>query len=182
MHTRKFLIFLNNYYHHLILGISASLLATPMLSLAASETKIVSPESIGIIKHALQDTVIRKLDAKKVKRGRIIYLANCAICHGKNGESKPGWRKRGADGKFPPPPLNGSAHTWHHSTTTLLKTIKEGSPPEIGNMPGWGNKLTDDEINDVIVWITSIWPDELYEIWYKEIERKDQKKKEHKLD
>ena len=49
-------------------------------------------------------------------------------------------------------------------------------------MPGWGDRLTDGEIDDVIVWITSIWPAEVYGIWYKEIERKHQEKKEHKLD
>jgi 4-hydroxythreonine-4-phosphate dehydrogenase len=42
--------------------------------------------------------------------------------------------------------------------------------------------LTDGEIDEVIVWITSIWPAEVYGIWYKEIERKYQEKKEHKLD
>tara|TARA_B100000686_G_scaffold132216_1_gene139146 strand:- start:91 stop:639 length:549 start_codon:yes stop_codon:yes gene_type:complete len=181
MHTRKFITFINNYYHYLILIIAATLLALPILSLAESKAKIVSQQSTNKIKQKPQEKIIRKLDIDKVKRGKIIYRANCANCHGQNGESKPGWRKRGVDGKYPAPPLNGNAHTWHHSTATLSKTIKEGSPPEIGNMPGWGDKLTDDEIDDVIVWITSIWPDELYAIWYKEIERKDQKKKEHKV-
>tara|TARA_Y100001936_G_scaffold94253_1_gene92763 strand:+ start:6788 stop:7336 length:549 start_codon:yes stop_codon:yes gene_type:complete len=182
MHIKKIFILLNSYYHYLILCITVTLFAMPILSLASSEIKTIAIQSTKEKQQTQQNIVIRKLDAEKVKRGKIIYRANCANCHGKNGESKPGWRKRGADGKYPPPPLNGSAHTWHHSTTTLYKTIKEGSPPEIGNMPAWGNKLTDNEINDVIVWITSIWPEDLYAIWYKEVERRNQKTKEHKLD
>jgi len=105
--------------------------------------------------------------------------ANCATCHGPNGESTPDWRNPGADGKYPPPPLNGSAHTWHHSTETLEKMIREGSPPGIGGMPAWDNKLTNQEIDDVLVWITSIWSDEIYNIWYQEIGQKQQKKRQH---
>ena len=155
-------------------------LAAPISSSATPEPVLSKPADKP--KQKLKAMVIRELDSEKVQRGKIVYQTNCANCHGQNGESKPDWRKVGPDGKYPPPPLNGDAHTWHHSTDTLTKTIREGSPPEIGNMPGWGNKLTDEEISDVIVWITSIWPAEVYDIWYKEIERKNQEKKEHKLD
>jgi mono/diheme cytochrome c family protein len=183
------------YYHHFLLGIAIvfivgcseplppvpkTTLATPISS--STTPKPVLSQPADEPKQELQDTVMRKLDSEKVQRGKIVYQTNCANCHGQNGESRPDWRKQGPDGKYPPPPLNGSAHTWHHSTDTLTKTIREGSPPEIGNMPGWGDKLTDEEIDDVIVWITSIWPAEVYDIWYKEIERKNQEKKEHKLD
>ncbi|TFH08242.1 MAG: c-type cytochrome, partial [Nitrosomonadales bacterium] len=66
-----------------------------------------------------QDMVIRKLDSEKIRRGEIVYQANCATCHGLKGEATTGWREKGADGKYPPPPLNGSAHAWHHSTDTM---------------------------------------------------------------
>ncbi len=48
--------------------------------------------------------------------------------------------------------------------------IREGSPG--GGMPAWDGKLTNQQIDDVIVWIKSLWPDEVYDIWYKEIENK----------
>lgn len=188
MSIEKSLNKFDDYYQYFLLGMASVLLVTPMSSSAKPISSPAAPESsLSKIadkpKQKLQDVVIvRKLDSEKVQRGKIVYQTNCANCHGQNGESKPGWRKVGPDGKYPPPPLNGDAHTWHHSTDTLTKTIREGSPPEIGNMPGWGNKLTDEEIDDVIVWITSIWPAEVYGIWYKEIERKYQEKKEHKLD
>jgi mono/diheme cytochrome c family protein len=188
MSIEKSLNKFDDYYHYFLLGMTSVLLVTPISSSAKPISSPATPEPAltkpaDKPKQKLQDVVIvRKLDSEKVQRGKIIYQTNCANCHGQNGESKPGWRKVGADGKYPPPPLNGDAHTWHHSTETLTKTIREGSPPEIGNMPGWGDKLTDGEIDDVIVWITSIWPAEVYGIWYKEIERKYQEKKEHKLD
>jgi len=61
----------------------------------------------------------------------------------------------------------------------LKKIIREGSSPGIGGMPAWDKKLTNQEIDDVIVWITSIWSDEIYNIWYQEIEQKQQKNRQH---
>ena len=119
----------------------------------------------------------RKLDPEKIKRGEAVYRANCANCHGPNGEATPGWRNPGADGRYPPPPLDGSAHAWHHSTETLERMIRVGSPADIGGMPSWDGKLTNQQIDDVIVWIKSLWPDEVYDIWYKEIENKPEPKK-----
>jgi len=192
---KSFNLFHNYYRHHFLLGITAVFIVgcseprppTPKTILAPPISSSTTPEPVlsepaDEPKQELQDMVIRKLDSEKVRRGKTVYQTNCAICHGQNGESKPDWRKQGADGKYPPPPLNGSAHTWHHSTDTLSKVIREGSPPGIGGMPAWGDKLTDEEIDDVIVWITSIWSDEIYNIWYKEIEQKQQKKRQHKLD
>ena len=119
-----------------------------------------SPESIAA----------RKLDPEKIKHGAAVYSKNCASCHGPNGEAMTNWREQGADGRYPPPPLDGSAHAWHHSTATLERMIREGSPD--GGMPAWNGKLSDQEIGDVIVWIKTLWPDEIYDIWYKEIEGK----------
>jgi mono/diheme cytochrome c family protein len=117
----------------------------------------------------------RKLDPQKIKRGETVYRANCASCHGLNGEATPGWRTAGPDGRYPPPPLDGSAHAWHHSTETLEKMIREGSPGA-GGMPPWDGKLTNQQIDDVIVWIKSLWPDDVYDVWFKEIEQKPQPK------
>ncbi|MDN5751694.1 MAG: cytochrome c [Nitrosospira sp.] len=115
----------------------------------------------------------RKLDPEKIKRGEAVYRANCAGCHGPNGEATPSWRNPGADGRYPPPPLDDSAHAWHHSTETLERMIRAGSP----GMPAWEGKLTNQEIDDVIVWIKSLWSDEIYDIWLKEIEHKPQPQK-----
>ena len=117
----------------------------------------------------------RKLDPEKIKRGEAVYRTNCASCHGQNGEATPGWRTPGPDGRYPPPPLDGSAHAWHHSTETLEKMIREGSPGP-GGMPPWDGKLTNQQIDDVIVWIKSLWPDDVYDVWFKEIEQKPQPK------
>ena len=65
----------------------------------------------------------------------------------------------------PPPPLNGTAHAWHHPRKALIYTIKNGTQAIGGNMPAWKDKLTDDEIESIILWFQSKWPDELYQAW-----------------
>ena len=81
--------------------------------------------------------VKRNFDQAQIKRGESVYNTHCIGCHGPNGAATPEWRKPGADGKYPPPPLDSTAHAWHHSTEVLKKTILKGTPPEIGSMPAW---------------------------------------------
>ncbi|MBX3615548.1 c-type cytochrome [Nitrosomonas sp.] len=116
--------------------------------------------------------VERNFDPAQIQRGESVYNANCIGCHGPNGAATPEWRKPGPDGKYPPPPLDSSAHAWHHSTDVLKKTILKGTPPEIGSMPAWEGKLTEQQVDDVIVWIKSLWSDEIYDLWYKNFEGK----------
>lgn len=107
----------------------------------------------------------RNYDAAELAAGNRLYQDNCAVCHGAEGQGTPDWQQRGADGKLPPPPLNGTAHTWHHPAIVLFRTVREGTASLGGNMPAWRDKLSDDEILLIINWITSLWPDEIYEAW-----------------
>lgn len=98
-------------------------------------------------------------------RGAKLYQENCAVCHGLQAEGAPNWQKQGADGKYPAPPLNGTGHAWHHPKTALKTTIKRGTMAMGGSMPAWEGKLSDNDIEAVIVWIQSRWPDEIYQSW-----------------
>ena len=118
------------------------------------------------------ERVVRNFDPDQIKRGESVFQANCENCHGKNASGTTDWRTPTADGKFPPPPLNGTAHAWHHSTAVLKKTILKGGPPEVSTMPAWENILTEQQVDDVIVWIKSLWPDEIYTTWYHNFEDK----------
>jgi mono/diheme cytochrome c family protein len=110
----------------------------------------------------------RNLDPAQVARGRAIYDKNCATCHGAEGKGPPGdWRVPNAEGKYPPPPLDDSAHAWHHPTAALLYVIYEGSPGGAGNMPAWKDKLSEQEMQDVVVYIKSLWSDPVYRLWSK---------------
>ena len=105
------------------------------------------------------------VDPARIKQGRDLYLKTCKACHGPNAEGAPNWRKRDSEGKFPAPPLNGTGHAWHHPQKDLIYTIKNGTQAIGGNMPGWKDKLSDQEIESIILWFQSMWPDELYQAW-----------------
>ena len=134
--------------HHAIAPVIAALALAAALPAAGTE----APE--------------RWYDAARVESGAKVYASNCAVCHGAQGEATPDWRRREPDGSFPPPPLNGTAHTWHHPFGILARQIKFGAPGGGGKMPVFQDKLTDEEIINVIAWFQSLWPNDIYAQWW----------------
>ena len=124
----------------------------------------------GLAQHAVDggEPPPRSQNAPRAAQGRIVYERHCLECHGQHGKGQSGdWRVRDADGHFPPPPLDDSAHAWHHPTAVLLQVIREGSPQDQGKMPGWQDKLSEQEMQDVVAYIKSLWSDEVYRLWWK---------------
>ncbi|MFP5382093.1 MAG: c-type cytochrome [Gammaproteobacteria bacterium] len=110
----------------------------------------------------------RAPDAPEVARGLAVYTRHCLECHGERGVGPAGdWRVRDADGHYPPPPLDDSAHAWHHPTAVLLEMIRDGSPGGEGKMPAWRHKLSEPEMQDVVAYIKSLWSDDVYRLWWK---------------
>jgi mono/diheme cytochrome c family protein len=110
----------------------------------------------------------RVSDPAQVARGKLVYEQNCLECHGAEGKGQAGdWRVRDADGHYPPPPLDDSAHAWHHPTAVLLEAVREGSPEGEGKMPAWKGRLTEQQMQDVVAYIKSLWSDEVYALWLK---------------
>lgn len=118
-----------------------------------------------MVASSAQTPVQRWYPAEVLDTGRALYVESCSSCHGMQGEGAPDWRKRGPDGKWPPPPLNGTGHAWHHPLPVLYRVIMQGSPAGSGNMPAWQGKLSREEVLAIIAWFQSQWPDELYAAW-----------------
>ena len=100
-----------------------------------------------------------------VMQGAKLFQQNCATCHGKQGEGAPSWRTPGPDGKFRPPPLNGGGHMWHHPLPDLLSIMRDGTAAQGGSMPPWRDKLSEQQMIDIIAWLQSKWPQEIYQQW-----------------
>ncbi len=101
----------------------------------------------------------------QINRGNTLYQANCASCHKPDASGTSNWKTLDANGKLPPPPLNGSAHTWHHPLMVLRRTIVNGGIPLGGTMPPFGSKLNLQQIDDILAWVQSHWSDEIFTIW-----------------
>ena len=102
---------------------------------------------------------------QQVEQGEILFKQNCAVCHGQNAEATPNWKETDANGVYPPPPLNGTAHAWHHDLELLRKTVREGGQKLGGVMPPFEGRLRTEQVDMVIAYFQSKWPDELYQKW-----------------
>ncbi|MCB2055227.1 MAG: cytochrome c [Geminicoccaceae bacterium] len=101
-----------------------------------------------------------------LERGRELYLAQCASCHGRNLEGQGDWRTTLPDGTFPAPPHDETGHTWHHPDAMLFAYTKLGGAAMAGGrfesgMPAFGDVLSDAEIIAVLDYIKSTWPAEV---------------------
>ena len=94
--------------------------------------------------------------------GESVFNKNCVSCHGVKGQGLAAdWKVKDANGNYPPPPLNGTAHTWHHSPEQLLYTINKGGTEMGGQMPAFEKRLTEEEKKALIDYMYSLWPKEI---------------------
>ena len=116
-----------------------------------------------------KDGSARWYTSEQLAQGKVIFSENCAACHGADaggvGASVDDWKTPDANGLYPAPPINGSAHAWHHSLKTLLRTINDGGKPLGGTMPAWQGRLTDAEQLSVVAAFQDYWPDAIYARW-----------------
>ena len=110
--------------------------------------------------------------AAQAAAGSRLYAANCLACHGENAAGAANWQQKQADGSYPPPPLNGAGHAWHHSLDALRRSIEEGGAAFGGVMPGFGGVLGAEERDAIIAYIQTLWPDEIYRVWAEKVEGK----------
>ena len=103
----------------------------------------------------------------QVRAGAVIYVENCAGCHGAALEGAENWQDGTDDGTYLPPPHDDSGHTWHHSDKVLFEYVKLGGeelfkdyPDIISAMPGYGDQLTDEEIWATLAFIKDSWSEE----------------------
>jgi len=104
---------------------------------------------------------------QQVESGKEIFIKNCAICHGKQAEKTIHWKKTLSDGSYPAPPLNGTAHAWHHPKSQLKRIIAKGGKPYDGKMPAFQSHLSNSDMDKVIAYFQSFWKDKEYNMWHK---------------
>jgi mono/diheme cytochrome c family protein len=107
----------------------------------------------------------RWYSTEQVTQGRQLFAQYCAACHGEKAEATDQWKTPDAQGNYPPPPLNGSAHAWHHPLSVLDVVIRDGGAPVGGVMPAWGSVLNSEQRISIIAGFQHYWSDDIYETW-----------------
>ena len=103
-----------------------------------------------------------KTPDSNVALGESVFNQNCVTCHGSKGRGlAKDWKVKDENGNYPAPPLNGTAHTWHHSPSDLLYTINKGGGEMGGQMPGFEGRLSEEEKLALLDYIYSLWPSEI---------------------
>ena len=77
--------------------------------------------------------------------GETIYSANCASCHGAEGEGYASIQNA--------PALNGSEHSWHHPDEQIIGLIRQGGM----QMPAVGADWSDKEVEAVLGYVKAWW-------------------------
>jgi len=105
--------------------------------------------------------------------GAAIYAESCASCHGSDLKGEANWQSPNPDGTLPAPPHDDDGHTWHHSDRLLVNYIKLGGARALAQdgvvgfksgMPAFEGILSDAEIDAVLDFIKSRWPEEVRKI------------------
>ena len=97
----------------------------------------------------VQAVTLPSYPAGQVAAGRDLYAANCATCHGAQGQ---GYAKAGVSA----PALNGQMHAWHHPDSQFATIMRQG----IGQMPAAGASLSDKEVTAVLAYLKQWWEPE----------------------
>lgn len=112
-----------------------------------------------------QPTSERWYTQEQVALGKPLYATSCAGCHGDEGQGGANWDRPKADGSYPPQPLNGFGHSWHHSLASLEETIAQGGTHPGATMPGFALVLNKQQGQAVIAAFQSFWSDQTYADW-----------------
>jgi mono/diheme cytochrome c family protein len=121
----------------------------------------------GCDREAPNDNLVpgRWYTATQVAEGGGLYQTHCAVCHGASAAATEDWRTTDENGVYPPPPLNGTAHAWHHPMPILEQTIANGGVALGGAMPGFRDTLDSSEARATIAFFQSFWSDDIYASW-----------------
>jgi hypothetical protein len=108
----------------------------------------------------------RWYSSNQLELGAQVFASNCSDCHGQRAQGRfDDWKQKLPDGSFPPPPLNGNAHAWHHPLSILLGVINQGGVAYGGKMPGFEASLNEQEKLAVIAYFQDFWSTQTYDNW-----------------
>ncbi len=102
------------------------------------------------------------LSSSLVAKGEGFYKKNCIACHGEKGagENPADIYAMDSKGNYVAPPLNESAHAWHHTDEQLVEIILDGSSRN-PRMIAWKNQISKDDARALVEYIKSLWSERI---------------------
>lgn len=111
-----------------------------------------------------------KFEQASIARGAALFGQHCAQCHGPEAQGHPDWQTP-SDGKFAAaPPLNGTGNDWKRTRAELAAVIVKGvrrPSDQVQVMPPWKGRMNQRDVDDLLNWLQSLWPPEVYDAWSK---------------
>jgi cytochrome c oxidase cbb3-type subunit 3 len=105
---------------------------------------ILKPEQIQQVADYVMTMYGKGEDGKDVSAGKAIFAANCAVCHGAEGQ---GNRTIGA------PRLASRVHLYGDARETVVAQVTD---PRMGVMPNWGARLNTAQIKAVALYVHAL--------------------------
>lgn len=100
----------------------------------------------------------------ELTQGQEVYEEHCEDCHGIKAIGEDPQKPQGgftSENEHIAPALNGTGHTYHHPHVYLFQQIKNRKINKSSPMPPFSDTLSDDEINAVIAYLQSLWPEDI---------------------
>lgn len=102
-------------------------------------------------------------DLARGMRGKQVYAARCASCHGRALQGQPLWRVVDANQPRRAPALDGTGPGWRRSEAELLGAVRDGHFSDAAfnlrsRMPAFGATLPDSDIRAVLTFVQGRWP------------------------
>ena len=112
---------------------------------------------------------LARFDPASMARGAALFGHHCAQCHGPQAQGHPDWQTPSAGAFAAAPPLNGTGNDFKRSRAELAAVIRNGVRRKSDNadiMPAWNKRLNGRDIDDLLNWMQSLWPPDVYDNWH----------------
>jgi len=143
--------------------IALSLLSMALLAACSDDTDKKDSVASPAQPQTLED---RRFNVNRIASGALLFQEHCAQCHGPEAQGHPDWQRAKQEGYVAAPPLDGTGPASLRSQAELVTVIKNGvkykNEPV---MPAWSGRVSDEQVEDVIIWFQALWPGDVYAKW-----------------
>ena len=107
-----------------------------------------------------------RFNVNRIANGALLFQEHCAQCHGPEAQGHPDWQRAKKEGYAAAPPLDGTGPAALRRQAELVAVIKNGIKYK-GEpvMPAWNGRVSDKQVEDVIIWFQALWPGDVYAKW-----------------